>query len=189
VLSNTKVSFSRLNELAASYNQALQNTPSLLFGGATAQGLPIQFPGLENFMAPGAGGLPFGGPQNTLQAEHDISWTRGNHTVKLGGQFTYIQLNKAYGAYAQAYEVLGSTLATGLPAMQSGTLDYLEAAINPQGKFPCPVDGLRNLPADTSSCNINLPATAPSFSRSYRYKDWAGFAQDNWKVMPKLTVN
>lgn len=95
VLSNTKVSFSCLNELAASYNQALQNTPSLLFGGATTQGLPIQFPGLENFMAPGAGGLPFGGPQNTLQAEHDISWTRGNHTVKLGGQFTYIQLNKA----------------------------------------------------------------------------------------------
>lgn len=189
LLSNTKVAFSRINALQATYNQAYQNVPNLMFGGATVNGFAIQFPGLENFMAPGAGGLPFGGPQNNLQLQEDMTWNKGRHTVGFGGQFNYIQLNKAFGAYAQSVQVLGSTFATGFPNMLTGTLQYFEAAINPQGNLPCPVDQFGNLPANTSSCNVSLPASAPNFSRSYRYRDWAVYAQDSWKVMPRLTVN
>ena len=67
----------------------------------------IQMPGLENTSNPGTGGLPYGGPQNTIQFEPDMSWTKGRHSMRYGGIFTYIQLNSAYGAYAQAVEQLG----------------------------------------------------------------------------------
>ena len=31
--------------------------------------------------------------------------------------------------------------------------------------------------------------SSPSFARSYRYKDWATYAQDGWKMTPRLTFN
>ena len=77
-----------------------------------ATGMPFQLPGLQTKMTPGLGGLPFGGPQNTIQLEHDLSWTKGKHNMRFGGQYTYIQLNVAYGAYAQAVEQLGATSRT-----------------------------------------------------------------------------
>jgi hypothetical protein len=48
-----------------------------------------------------------------LQSMEDISWTKGRHNMRFGGQFTYIQLNEAYGAYAQAVEQLGAILPAG----------------------------------------------------------------------------
>jgi hypothetical protein len=35
-----------------------------------------------------------------LQSMEDISWTKGRHNMRFEGQFTYIQLNEAYGAQA-----------------------------------------------------------------------------------------
>jgi outer membrane receptor protein involved in Fe transport len=189
LFSGTKISFNRLIT-TNSYNAALQNTPGLMFGGATANGLQITFPGLENFMAPGAGGLPFGGPQNTVQLEEDLSWTKGRHSMRYGFQGTYIQMNIAYGAYAQAVEYLGTDLGPALSAMMGGKLQYYEAAVDPQGKLPCAPnpDGSTPTPPP-ASCAITPPVTSPGFGRSYRYKDWAAYAQDSFKVTPRLTVN
>jgi hypothetical protein len=75
--------------------------------------------------------------------EQDLAWSKGNHSMRFGGQFTYIQMNQAYGADAQAVEYLGTGLAigldaaTGLDAMVAGGLQYYEAAVDPQGKLPC----------------------------------------------------
>ena len=46
-----------------------------------------------------AGGLPFGGPQNILQGNQDLSWVKGNHTMRFGGQYNYEQVNRAFAAY------------------------------------------------------------------------------------------
>ena len=110
----------------------------------------LPFPGLFNLMEPGEGGLPSGGPQNTIQLQHDLSWTKGNHAMRFGGQFSYIQMNIAYGAYAQAYEVLGTGVQTGLSQMLSGNLQYYEAAVNPQGKLPVHVEPRRQFECDRS---------------------------------------
>ena len=187
LFSNSKISFSRLQN-PNSYDTTLQNVPNLMFQSATVNGQQVTFPGLENFMAPGAGGLPFGGPQNTIQLQHDISWTKGNHAMRFGGQFTYLQLNLAYGAYAQAVEMLGTGPETALNAMLAGNLQYYEAAVNPQGKLPCTSqpNGTLNL---NSGCEVTPPVGAPSFSRSYRYKDWAIYAQDSFRVTPRFTFN
>ena len=109
LLNNSKVSFTRFNN-KNSFNTALVNTPSLELATPAdpVTGGYIQMPGLQN-EGPGAGGLPYGGPQNTLQVADDLSWTKGKHNVKFGGMYTYMQLNVAYGAYAQAEELLGPT--------------------------------------------------------------------------------
>src|SRR5215472_9292150 len=97
-------------------------------------------------------------------------------------------MNIAYGAYAQAVEYLQSGLEPGLQGLVSGNLQYYEAAVDPQGKLPCTCnpDGSLN---STPSCEVTPPATEPSFARSYRYKDWAIYAQDSFKATPRLTLN
>ncbi|HET8922187.1 MAG TPA: TonB-dependent receptor [Candidatus Acidoferrum sp.] len=187
LFSNSKISFSRII-IKQTYDPAAQNVPELLLSnGATVNGLPTQFPGLWAQFA-GAGGEPFGGPQNALQLSHDLSWTRGTHTMRFGGAYTYEQLNKAYGAYAQALELIGRSTANGLDGIIDGTLAIFQAAIDPQGKFPCPKDNSGALVV-TASCTITLPATSPSFSRSYRFQDWAAYAEDSWRLNHRLTLN
>jgi outer membrane receptor protein involved in Fe transport len=187
LFSNSKVSFSRII-IKQTYDPTAQNVPELLLAnGATVNGLPTQFPGLWAQFA-GAGGEPFGGPQNALQLAHDLSWTKGVHTMRFGGAYTYEQLNKSYGAYAQALELVGSSTANGLDGMVDGTLAIFQAAIDPQGKFPCPKDASGALVV-TPSCTLTLPATSPSFSRSYRFQDWAAYAEDSWRLNHRLTLN
>ncbi|HEX6806189.1 MAG TPA: carboxypeptidase regulatory-like domain-containing protein [Terriglobales bacterium] len=208
-VSNTKLSFSRLNT-ANTFNTALTNTPSLmLFGFASdpVTGNLIQFPGLEN-IAPGLGGLPFGGPQNTLQAEEDLAVTKGAHTMRFGGQLTYIQLNKAYGAYAQAVEQLGVDFPTGMAGLMNAAGDpsgspliTFSARANPNGALPCvanpaywstndlvPADSLDGLQI-TPGCTVTPPLSQANYARSYRYWDWAFYAQDSWKLTPRFTFN
>jgi hypothetical protein len=188
VFSDSKVSFNRLAS-PYSYDTAEQNVPELIFGGATAAGLQVTFPGLANTMsAGGAGGLPYGGPQNTSQLMQDLSWTKGRHSLRFGGQGTYIQMNVGYGAYAQAIEYLQSGLQPGLQAMLSGDLQFYEAAVDPQGKYPCTQnpDGTLNA---TPACMVTPPVGSPSFARSDRYKDWAVYGQDSFRATPRLTLN
>jgi carboxypeptidase family protein len=187
LFSTSKVSFNRLAN-PSTYNAALQDVPELMFGGATAAGLQITFPGLENYMAPGAGGLPYGGPQNSVQLQEDVAWSKGRHSMHIGAQGTYLQMNIAYGAYAQAVEYLQTNLPPALQNMLDGTLQYFESAVNTQGKYPC-VQNPDGSFVETPSCEVTPPLTAPSFARSYRYKDWAIYAQDSFKATPQLTLN
>jgi len=201
LLTNSKISINRILN-PVSYTASVQNVPELLFQAnvPASVGVPVTFPGVDNIMSSdGSGGLPFGGPQNAVQLEQDLSWTKGKHSMRFGGQFTYIQSNIAFGAYAQADEVLppgvGPAFSAMLPQPASPTtpngdavLAYYEAAINPQGNVPCATYP-NGTPINPASCTITTPATPPSFSRSYRYKDWALYAQDSFRVTPRLTLN
>jgi hypothetical protein len=198
LLNNTKVSYTRYNSIQ-SFNQSLTNTPSLMIVPTTDpfSSTYIQMPGLEN-QGPGTGGLPYGGPQDTFQLQHDVSWTKGRHNMRFGGQGTYIQLNVAYGAYAQANEQLSSTTfqnsmsdLTNVANNPGGaSLTAFTARVNPNGALPCPVDIFGNpvspCPADSV---VTPPLTSAVYGRSYRYKDWALYAQDSWRFTPRLTLN
>ena len=208
VLSNTKVSFTRFNS-ANSFNNALVNVPNLMFvapNDPATNGI-IQMPGLFNASEPGLGGLPFGGPQNTVQLEHDLSWTKGKHNMRFGGQFTYIQLNVAYGAYAQAVEQLGGTsqdsmndllnVAGNPGGSQLAGSSGFTARVDPNGALPCPLNIWGEFIGTTASganaCPASSIVTPPLHSavygRSYRYKDWAIYAQDSFRITPRLTLN
>jgi hypothetical protein len=187
---NTKLSFSRFNTVQ-SYDTTLQNTPTLVVtGGATIPGTTyqMQLPGFYD-TNPANGGLPYGGPQNTSQINQDVSWLKGKHSLQSGVQLMYIQENQAYGAYAQAEEQLGKHQADGFPALYTGNLYLFELAVNPNGAFPCVRNPYTGVLTQTAGCSITLPVSSPSFARSYRYKDWAYYAQDSWKATSKLTAN
>jgi hypothetical protein len=166
LLNNAKVSFTRFN-VASSFNTALTNTPNLyLQNGNTAQAEDpvtnntIELPGLQN-TTDGEGGLPFGGPQNTLQLEEDLAWTKGRHTMRYGGEFTYIQLNYAYGAYQQAVEALGGNFSNSLLALANagGNTDSTGALASPIVEFDARVNGgVLPCVADTYGNLIVTPA-------------------------------
>jgi len=188
VFSNTKLSFFR-DTAGNQYSAAQQNTPTLfLNNNASILNQPVSLPGYYDATT-GTGGLPYGGPQNTVQLTEDLGWTRGKHTMRYGGQVNYIQLNRGYGAYAQAIEELGKNQSGGLDNIITGNLVLFQVAVDPKGKFPCVRDPNTGLLIQTASCTVTLPAAAPSFNRDYRYKDWAAYAQDSWRVNPRLTFN
>ena len=188
ILTNTKISFSRIN-FVNTYDKAQQNVPELILSsGATIGTTPVQLPGLFAQFA-GTGGLPFGGPQNALQLTHDLSWVKGAHTIRLGGMFDYQQINRAFGAYAQGLELAGTSTSQGFTNFAAGQLALFQAAIFPQSEFPCHEDPATGTPIQTPACSISLPVSSPSFSRSYRYKDWAVYLQDSWKLSPRFTFN
>ncbi|HWF38922.1 MAG TPA: carboxypeptidase regulatory-like domain-containing protein [Candidatus Acidoferrales bacterium] len=204
LLTSTKLSITRYN-VADSFNTALTQTPNLYLSTSSyAQQVDnvtnnvIQLPGLEN-TAEGSGGLPFGGPQNEIQLFHDVAWSHGRHTMHFGGEFTYIQLNFAYGAYYQANEVLGNGLGPSLNtlvdaggAMNGGvfaspTLQF-QARVDAAGALPCATNAFGG-EIITPSCTVTPPLSTANPARSDRYKDWALYAGDSFKVTPRVTVN
>jgi len=196
LFNNTKISFTRFNT-ANSFNTALTSTPNLMIVPPTdpVTSIYIQTPGLENYGEPGEGGLPYGGPQNTWQLEHDLSWIKGRHSMKFGGQITYMQLNVSYGAYAQAVEQLGATF---LPSMYSlvnaadniggSPLIAFASRVNPDGAVPCHTNPDGSL-IPSSACAVTPPLQSADYARSYRYKDWAVYGQDSFRITPRLTIN
>jgi outer membrane receptor protein involved in Fe transport len=205
LLNNTKLSFARFN-VFDSYEKSLTQVPNLMFVTPVdpyTNGT-VQLPGLFNSSEPGLGGLPYGGPQNTIQFEHDLSWTKGRHNMRFGGQFTYIQLNIAYGAYNQAVEELGTNTADSMSDLLNtignpggSQLVAFTARVNPNGALPCP-NNIWGEPIGTTSSGTNAcpadsvvtpPLTTANAARSYRYKDWALYAQDSWRFTPRLTLN
>ncbi len=192
LLSTTKLSFFR-DDGGIQYNTALQETPTLfLYNNATLNGQSVQLPGFYDSTT-GTGGLPFGGPQNTFQFNEDLSWTRGKHNMRYGGQYNYTQLDRGFGAYAQANEQIGSSLSKGLNNLASGILTDFKRAVNPAGVLPCSVGAYSGAARGglivTPACTLSFPVTEPAFNRSYRYNDWALYAEDSWRVTPRLTFN
>ncbi len=199
---SAKLSFTRFND-GLLYNSALVDTPNLNLTPPNdpVTGGYIQMPGLAN-TGGGGGSVPSNGPQNTFQIEPDLAWNKGKNLMRFGGQFTYIQLNIAYSPYAQAEEQLGWALQDSLNDLvnAAGTpggsqLVSYEAGVNAQGKLPCVANpaywttgSIGDLNTN-SACAISSPLTPAANGRSYRYKDWALYAQDSFKVSRRLTLN
>jgi hypothetical protein len=143
-------------------------------GAGPILGNGIVFPGYDPY-TPGAG-IPFGGPQNFAQVYEDMSYTRGKHSLRVGGSYEYIRDNRTFGAYETAAEYLGDgNVGEAIGNFLAGQLAEFQVAINPRGKFP--------------GENVTLPLGAPNFSRSNRYNDPAVYFEDAWKISRLLTLN
>jgi outer membrane receptor protein involved in Fe transport len=175
LVADAKVVYNRLNSVLP-FGAQPPNIPTLYLttsGGAIGN-FPTAFPGYNEF-TPGASNVGFGGPQNLFQTFGDVSWNRGKHNFRFGGQFLYIQDNRQFDAYEEAVEALGGNNAQGFSNLLKGQLVLFETAVNPQGKFP--------------GQQVQLPVQAPSFVRSNRYKDYALYAQDSWHLSSRITLN
>ena len=174
LVATSKIVFNRLNQLQPL--GAAPVGPTLYLTGTAftqLQSTNVALPGYSEFTPGNA--IPFGGPQNELQAIEDVNWTHGKHQLTFGGSFIYIQDNRAFGAYENAVEQLGNNRAGGLNSLVTGQLASFQAAVFPQGMFP--------------GQTITLPVGPPDFTRSNRYRDWYAYINDNWKLTPRFTVN
>jgi len=187
--SNTKLLGSRFNNSeplsTAPVGPTLyvnSSTPVSLGGGY------INFPGYSQ-TSPG-NALPFGGPQNFIEVGEDLAWSKGKHQFTFGGTFLNIKDNRTFGAYEEAVDALVTSGQAGaLKNFVSGSIGYLNVALNPQGKYPCYHGPTSSTLIPTAGCTLNLPVSSPNFSRSNRYQDGAAYANDSWKASPKLTLN
>jgi hypothetical protein len=174
-VSQTKFVFNRLNNVQPLGVAAVGPTLYLSSANVASKilGLNVALPGYLP-LTPGSA-IPFGGPQNIGQLIEDLSYVKGNHQIRFGGQYIYLRDNRAFGAYQEAVEQLGTSLATGMEHFLAGTLTTFQAAVYPQGKFP--------------GSTLTLPVGPPDFTRSNRYGDFAFYVQDNWRVRPRVTIN
>ncbi len=138
-------------------------------------------------------------PQQTIQKKHqfrdDLTWNRGNHGWKFGGDMTFVPTLGGLFAFNSAPEY-----------------DFLfnadEIALNP-GQFPQGFRTSQILPGPitcpaivgTATCSaaslagvgvvgaVILSGGDPSFNLREGAKQFAVYAQDDWKVSPRFTLN
>jgi len=102
---------------------------------------------------------------NTYAVTDSFVHTIGHHSLKFGGDFRKVQENSDYRLYSNPFYEFGRISAFAADA------PYLVLA------------------------TINRNSNSPDFGqftdtpRHFRWQQWALFAQDDWKVTPRLTVN
>jgi len=205
----SKIVFNRLSDFQPLSTNAI--TPNLYVssaGTARALGHPITLPGYLPWY-PGSG-IPFGGPQNFLQAYQDFSWSKGRHTLRFGGSYDYQRDNRAFGAYEEPVMNFrtGSSLSwnsASLNKFMRGVAAQYQGAIDPQGKYPCNqpiytayygaplcIDANAyfnfNMINELSAGEITTPASPPIFNRSNRYHEFAFYGSDQWKISNRLSL-
>jgi outer membrane receptor protein involved in Fe transport len=180
--SQSKIVFNRLNQLQPLGTNPVG--PTLYMNASSAPkiaGNLIGMPGYSPFTPGNA--IPFGGPQNFVQAYQDMSFAHGRHSLRFGGNYTYIRDNRAFGAYQEAVESLStSKFSASIENFLNGQLAQFQAAINPQGKFPCAA-------VTVPACTVTLPVNPPTFSRSNRYHEFGAYFEDGWRATNRLTFN
>lgn len=172
--SQTKFVYNRLNG-----DQPLNGDPQpTLYMNPTTpvrlQGQRIAFPGYLPW-SPGSA-IPFGGPQKLTQFYQDQTWVTGKHDVRFGGAFVRIADDRTFGAYANAVESLNTTTAA-MPSLDNlvlGQIRRFNTAINPTG-----------YPGGTYTTPVQLP----SFTSFNKYNEFALYANDNWSIKNRLTLN
>lgn len=198
-ITQSKLEYNRFNLLQPLGKNPV--SPTLFFRdsvAATFNNRQIGLPGYLPF-SPG-NGIPFGGPQNLAQAYQDVTVIKGAHTFRFGGNYTFIQDNRAFGAYEEAVEALDSRAlrARGLNRFLSGQLLRMRVAVDPQGEFPCQTssnplvkfsDPSNAAAIANPACNIPTPVSPPGFTRSNRFHEFGFYGQDSWKFNRRLTLN
>jgi len=109
------------------------------------------------------GPAPFGNQsqdQNNLNFVDTVSWVKGQHVFRFGGEFTRVNLNKNF---PQVFN--GELFFTNTP---DGNTDFQNFLLGTP-EFSFGGGGLSN--------------------HEYRSNNYAVFAQDDWKIRPNLTLN
>jgi hypothetical protein len=110
------------------------------------------------------------GPLNSYQFFQTLTYSRGNHTLRFGGQYVYMRQNITFGF---AGEIADAQFAN-TQAFVNGSLSFYSIALDPKGHSPGEF--------------VGPPFRPPSFTRHYRYNEPALFIADTWKITGRLTL-
>ena len=140
---------------------------------------------------------------NSFVPVHDIvdtlNWTKGNHTVTVGGNWRLVQnitatdQNSFSGASTNPYWLGGnapdpSAFGLGLPAVGSSFGNsYLIAYATMIGTVPSVTDVINY--KITSPTSASLLPDGTSINRHFKANEFEYYIQDSWRIKPNLTVN
>jgi hypothetical protein len=170
MVNDVRLGFNRLNflyglpEQSFSVNGANTELPNLIAG-------QLNFGGAGPYNATGPGGIARA-RDNTYQIWDVVAWQRGRHAMKFGVEFDAFQ----YVRYEYADPL--------------GSLTFTSGYTNDTAAAPKATDKSGDALA---SALLGLPQTAVRTLGSNRIdgrqKNYAGFAQDDFRLTPTLTVN
>jgi hypothetical protein len=127
---------------------------------------------VSNYTSLGDPYSPDGAIQNRFQFADQVTWTRGNHTVSLGGEFIRVQFNGTWVVTNNGnYNFDGSSTSQYVAGKRSSA-NQGNALADLELGFPVNGSGL----------------TGTSVG-SFREFDVSGFVQDDWRATPSLTLN
>jgi hypothetical protein len=109
--------------------------------------------------------------QNRVQFRDNLSWTAGNHALKFGGEFQRLDTDAIFDLFGSGTIFL--------------TEDFATRDRNGDGRvddFDIPIAAL---PGTIRSVAPNRPPTVPDVDNKF----FAWYAQDDWKVTPRFTLN
>ncbi len=115
------------------------------------------------------GPAPFGNQsqnQNNFDVIDTVSWVKGKHVFRFGGEFTRVNLDKLF------------------PQVFNGELFFTNTPVN--GPIATPTTDFQNFLLGAPQFSFGGGGV---FNHQYRTNNYAIFAQDDWKVRPNLTLN
>jgi hypothetical protein len=115
------------------------------------------------------GPAPFGNQsqnQNNYDFIDTVSWVKGKHVFRFGGEFTRVNLDKLF------------------PQVFNGELFFTNTASN--GPIGTPTTDFQNFLLGAPQFSFGGGGV---FNHGYRTNNYAVFAQDDWKVRSNLTLN
>lgn len=96
----------------------------------------------------------------------DITWTKGKHMLQFGADIRWIQSNQ--------YDLSG---------LMGGKYSFSQNTTNSNGQGG---EALASFILGSINSYVNTPVSVPGY---YRWKYYAGYLQDDWHVLPNLTLN
>jgi hypothetical protein len=185
-----KAAFTRINNLSLPLNYGTNPDTKLGFGPN------MNFNQLSSFLTPIAIGpfsdvgdgayVPLQDIDNTFQYLGTVSYTRGNHSIKLGASFIRRQARNVQSSFAAGQYTFGLSTDTCTTAFIT----------NADGSHSCPSGaGASSKKQQDNNIASTLVGAFSAASRNYdlnppdyRTYEPSGFVQDSWKANQRLTV-
>jgi hypothetical protein len=110
--------------------------------------------------------------QNNYNFVETLSWVKGKHTLRFGGEYTRVNLDKLF------------------PQVFNGQLFFVNTpGVAPTTKTPIGVGGLTDFQKVLAGAVDFSFGGGGVYNHQYRNNNYGVFAQDDWKVRPDLTLN
>lgn len=147
------------------------------------QGITDPFPG-TNFQSQGR-------DTQVWQISDNFSWSRGNHLIRLGGDYQQI--------FADTFNDVGinPTIVLGTPAHNTGGIADSSFPFSNATILTSARNTFANLVGNLSSASATLNVTSPTSgfvpgatrARLFQQRDLALYVQDQWRARSNLTIN